>query len=42
LTRYGEQFVAEYSRLQERVQKHVEDEFRVFQKRMAKVESNEC
>ena len=41
LTSYGEKFVAEYSRLQERVQKHVEEEFRVFQKRMAKVEANE-
>jgi molybdate transport system regulatory protein len=41
LTPYGEKFVAEYSRLQERVHKHVEEEFRVFRKRMAKVEANE-
>ena len=41
LTSFGEKYVVEYSRLQERVQRHVEEEFRVFQKRMARVELDE-
>jgi molybdate transport system regulatory protein len=41
LTPFGEKYVAEYSRLQERVQRHVEEEFRIFQKRMARVQSDE-
>jgi molybdate transport repressor ModE-like protein len=41
LTPFGEKYVAEYSRLQKRVQKHVEEEFRIFQKRMARAEFND-
>ena len=38
LTPFGEKYIVEYSRLEKRVQKHVEEEFRIFQKRVAEAE----
>jgi len=38
LTAFGEKYVDEYSRLEKRVRAHVEKEFRVFQRRVAKAE----
>jgi molybdate transport system regulatory protein len=39
LTPLGETLIGEYSRLEKRVQTHVEKEFRIFQKRVAEAEA---
>ena len=39
LTRFGEKYIIEYSRLEKRVQRHVEGEFRIFRKRVVEADS---
>jgi len=41
LTPLGEKYIVEYSRLEKRVRRHVEEEFRVFQRGVAEAESDE-
>ena len=38
LTPFGEKFIAEYDRLEKRVRKHVEKEFRIFRERVEKAD----
>ena len=39
LTRFGEKYIIEYSRLEKRVRRHVEGEFRIFRKRVVEADS---